>query len=302
MEKGTKDRVKHRLPVRVWHGWSMRRVVAAVVLGLAAVAVCHRAWLDMWSIALRDEQNTHILLAPLVVIWLVIVRRERIRKCRPQGEWMGTLILFAGAVVSGFGLEHGHQLMWHGGAVLALVGAVFTALGSMVFARFLPAVVAIAFVIPVPGQVLAAISIPLQAATAEATYVALDLLGVAASRSGNMIEVDGVAVYIAEGSDGLRMIFALVLVAYAFAFGTPLRPGVRGLIVALSPLAADVFNLLRLIPTVLLYAHADRGIAGAFDRVGGWLMVVIAFLVLLSVLRMLRWAKVPLTRYALAYD
>ena len=36
-------------------------------------------------------------------------------------------------------------------------------------------------------------------------------------------------------------------------------------------------------------------------REGGWVMLPIAFLILLAIIRLLRWAQVPVYRFHLAY-
>jgi len=72
-------------------------------------------------------------------------------------------------------------------------------------------------------------------------------------------------VTVAEACNGMRMVFALVLVSYAFAFSMPLRNGVRLVVLAASPLAAIVCNVIRLIPTIWLYGNARREVAGTFS-------------------------------------
>ena len=271
-------------------------------MGLAAVLVCQRAWADMLAIAMRDEDSAHILLVPFVVLWLAAVRRDRIRHCPPRGEWIGPIIVAGGGAVSWYGFSSGFHALWHGGAVLVMIGAVLSALGLRVLVRFLPAFVAVLFVIPVPQAVRSEVPIPLQTATAQATQSLLELFGVAVGRSGNLLYLNDLPVEIAESSNGMRMAFALVLVSYAYAFATPLKGYVRGLILLLSPLTAIALNVMRLTPTVLLYAHSNFGLAQAFDRVSGWLMLLVAFLLLVGVIRLLRWAMLPVSRFTLAHD
>lgn len=288
--------------VPTWHGWSRRRLLIAGAFGLAAIAVSHRAWADILTIALHDEDSAHVLLVPLVVVWLAAVRRDRIRQCQPRGEWIGPAIVAVGWMLSWYGFTSGHQVFWHGGAMLVMIGAVLSALGLRVLWRFLPVFVAMMFVVPVPGRMRSAVAIPLQTATAQATQALLELFGVAVARSGNLLYLNELPVEIAETCNGMRMAFALVLVSYAYAFATPLKGYVRALILLLSPLTAIALNVIRLAPTVLLYAHADMGLARTFDRLSGWLMLLLAFVLLVGVIRLLRWALLPVSRFTLAYD
>jgi exosortase/archaeosortase family protein len=109
-------------------------------------------------------------------------------------------------------------------------------------------------------------------------------------------------VAVAEACNGMRMVFALVLVSYAFAFSVPLRNSVRLMVLLLSPVAAIICNVLRLTPTVILYGNESlpMGFADNFHDIAGWLMLPLAFLMLLGITRALRWAMVPTYRFTLA--
>jgi exosortase/archaeosortase family protein len=119
-------------------------------------------------------------------------------------------------------------------------------------------------------------------------------------RAGNRLTINGIDVNIIEACNGLRMVFALILVSYAFSFGLPLRNRVRFLILLASPFAAILCNLIRIMPTVWLYGNAPRNVARAFHDYSGWLMLPIALLMLLGIIRLLRWAMIPVMRYTLA--
>ena len=96
------------------------------------------------------------------------------------------------------------------------------------------------------------------------------------------------------------MVFALVLVSYTFGFSMPLRNGVRGLILLMSPLAAMMCNVVRVVLVVLMFGYASETTAERFHAVTGWLMLPLAFMVLYGIIRVLRWALIPVTRYTLA--
>jgi len=51
-----------------------------------------------------------------------------------------------------------------------------------------------------------------------------------------------------------------------------------------------------------LYGKGDssRDVANLFHMYSGWLMLPIAFLLLLGIIKLLRWAMLPVTRYPLA--
>lgn len=276
-------------------------VLAAVLAG-AAIFAGLDAWSDIWFVATRDEEQSHILLAPIVAVWMAWARRIRLRKLNPHASAVGLALVVVGAVTSHQGFRHAVDVAWHGGAVLMLVGAILTVLGRHITFAILPAFLVLVFLIPVPGTVRQSMAMPLQTATAYLTQMTLEVIGFEVERTGNVLVVQGHQIAVAEACNGMRMVWALILVAYAFAMSIPLRNSVRFVILVLSPILALTCNVIRLVPTALLYGYGDHDIADQFHDISGWLMIPVAFCGLLGVIRLLRWAIVPVARFNLAYQ
>jgi exosortase len=275
--------------------------VASLVLGALGALATLDAWKDIYRIATRDEESSHIFLVPIVMAWLIWIRRRRFRNCRPVGTGIGPILVAAGWFFYSFGDARLIQSFWHGGAVLVVLGCVLTVLGKDLLFQFFPAFAVLVFIIPVPGRVRQQFAIPLGAATAQVTQKLFEVMGVAVERSGNLLSINKVDVTIAEACNGLRMVFALTLVSYAFAFGTPLRSYVRLLVLLACPVSAILCNVIRLVPTLWMYGYF-RPYAESFHDMSGWIMLPVSFLLLMGVIRILRWAVVPITPYHLAYD
>ncbi len=293
--------------------WTTAHVAAAVAMAALGVAVTWPAWVDIYRIATTDEESDHILLVPLVALWMLWARRMRFRYCRPSDTALGPLIVAVGWVARSYGYYYSTQSLWHGGSVLVVLGCVVSVLGKHAIFRFLPVVAVLAFLVPVPGEVRLRVALPLQNWTAHIEQLIFDVFGADVVRSGNQLWYNGQPVQIIEKCNGLRMVFGLILVSYAFAFSLPLRNRVRLLILLCSPIAAIVCNLVRILPTVWVYGSTtvgstagsmaganDSRYADAFHVYSGWLMLGVALLLLLGIVRVLRWAMIPVMRYTLA--
>lgn len=282
------------------NGWTTGQLLLGALAMAVSVVVTSDAWSDIYHMASIDEEYSHIFLVPFVAGWLVWIRRMRIRRCPMQGLWLGPVLLVMGWFLYSYGDLNQYQVFWHFGAMLVLLGCFFSVAGTGVLMRFLPAFLVLAFMIPVPGRIRQEIAMPLQSASAEITQRVLEVLNVEVERTGNVLTINDQQVAIAEACNGLRMVFALFLVSAAFAFGTPLRPFVRFIVIAASPVSALICNVVRLVPTVWLYGR-DPEFAETFHDISGWLMLPLAFLVLMGIIRALRWALLPVYRYTLAY-
>ena len=283
-----------------WRPWHAAMLVALVVAAYLAAAP---AWRDIWMIASLDEEASHIYLVPVVALWMAWVRRLRLRFCPPAGQMIGPPIVALGWLAYTYGYNHAVQSLWHGGAVVVMVGCILSVLGKNVLFRLFPAFAVLVFLIPVPGTLRQQIAVPLQTATAASAQAVLEVIGIPVERSGNLLSINGQEVAVAEACNGMRMVFALVLVSYAFAYSMPLRTSVRLLVLLASPLAAIFCNVVRLVPTVWLYGYAkSHSTADQFHDFSGWIMLPLAFLLLLGIVRLLRWALIPVARFNLAYQ
>lgn len=276
------------------------QVIATIaVVALAAIATNH-AWRDIWSTAVDREDQSHILLALPVAIWLAAIRRQRLRFCAPASSWLGALGVATGLVLSEVGFRQGADLFWHGGAVLAATSAAVSVVGLRVVRKFLPAFLALGFLLPVPGRLRHQIAVPMQEISAKVTEVVLDIAGFPISRSGNVLVINEQTVAVAEACNGMRMVGALALVTFAFAFAVPMRNWVRLVLLALSPLIAILVNIIRLIFTVTMYGYTSRETAAFLHDISGWAVLVVALGILWCVLSLLRWLEFRTVNYAVS--
>jgi exosortase len=269
-------------------------------MGLLGVAATWDAWLDIYTLAYKDEEYSHIFLVPIVALAMVYVRRMRMRHCRPSGAIVGVMFVALGWAMSSYGFYHARQALWHLGAVVVVLGCMLSVLGKNVLFRFLPAAAVLVFLVPVPGRIRQAIALPLQTWTAQTAQTGLEICGVETEVSGNTLSINGRPVTVAEACNGMRMVFPLLLVSYAFCFALPLRQGVRFLMLLVSPLIAIFCNVVRTMPTIWLYGNANRAIADAFHAWSGWARYVVSLVLLLVIIRALKWAMLPLSRFPLA--
>ncbi len=283
-------------------GWTPWHGVGALVMAALAVFATLPAWRDIHTIATSVDEQSQILLVPFVAGWMAWCRRIRVRFCSPQGVVIGPMIAGLGWLMYSVGYQTATLVLWHAGAVTVVVGAVLSVLGKHVLFRFFPAFLVLVFLIPVPGVLREQIAQPLQTATAATTHAVLETFGANIERHGNLLRINDKPVAVAEACNGLRMVFALVLVSYAFAFSMPLRNSVRLLVLVASPLAALACNVIRLVPTVQLYGAVPEKYANQFHDYSGWMMLPVAFLMLLGIIRLLKWALIPVSKFNLAYQ
>jgi exosortase len=280
--------------------WSTHHVLQLIALLALGIWLNREPLKDIVAIGWNDPEQSHIFLAPMVAIYLLWLRRSRLRSISVRPSFWGIGIAALGWIMSWWGFENGTQIAWHVGAALSLLGIVLSMTGLLPLMLLAPVFGVLAFIVPIPGELRHAIAYPLQEIATSVTHSMLEFIGVSAIRSGNVLIINGEQVAVGEACNGMRMVFALTLVVYGFAFGMPLKPGTRITLLLLSPGIAMVCNVLRLVPTSLIFGYSDVHVAQRFHDLAGWMMLPVAMILLAVVLRTIRWLEFPVTQLRLA--
>lgn len=273
--------------------WKVLRVLIAVLLTALCLYLTRDPWAKMFAISVGDEESSHVLLAPLAMLWLVVTRRHLLKGCTGQHTWAGPLVVGLGWASLIYGYDINDNEFWFFGAILMALGCVLSFVGGKVFIRLLPAFAVLLFLIPVPGFFRIWISMPLQKVMAVLTQHLGDLFGFIIDRNGNTLVVNGTPIEIAEACNGMRMVFTLLLVGYTVAFATPLRWHVRLAVILLAPVFALICNLLRMLPTVWMYGNAPHNWADAFHDASGWVMILVGYFLLMGSISFAEWLGIP---------
>ncbi|MFW6059414.1 MAG: archaeosortase/exosortase family protein [Phycisphaeraceae bacterium] len=286
--------VSRRLARTGWTGWRLLGAAGVVGLGIGITAP---AWAELGRLALTPRGLTYFPLILVVTGWMVWVRRQRLRYCRPGGSLLGPPLVLAAWLVYQHGAAHGAPLLLHLGAWGVLVGCGLAVCREGV-RQFVPAVVALAFLLPAASLERQAAG-PLQAAIGEVAWTLCHMFGATGVGSEDGWTIGQVSRAVADAGSGVDLMLALCAVSYAFAFGRPLRPSVRALILGLAPLAAVLCTMAGLVVTVWLLGRFTPS-AETFWMMSRWGVLVVALVALAGLLRVVAWASVPLRVYPLA--
>ncbi len=280
-------------------GWSRRHVLLLVSMLAAVVWWGWSALEDIAMFAVGQEDNGYIILAPLVAAYLTWLRRSRLQFIRYRPNLVGPAIVAVGLFASNWGDANGIQLFWHAGVLVAMFGCVYSMTGWEILRQFGPAVIATMLVIPVPGRVRESLAGPAQEFSVVTAHAVLQLLGFETTRAGSVITIAGEPVAVGEACNGMRMVFALGLVVFAFVFSVPFSTSTRLVLIAMAPIVALLCNIVRLVPTSIAYGWLDPVVAEQVHDVGGWLMLPLALLMLIGIVRLMKWLDLPVMNWRL---
>ena len=268
-------------------GWML-----AALLALSLFAF-RGPWAELLNEISRREDNSYIFVAPLVALYLLWLRRSRFRFVRRRASLAGCGILVLAAGIAWWGEQTDTRVAMHLGAILSFIACFVTFMGFAVIRQFMPVVIALFVLIPVPGEARRSIATLLQGIAVFVTQDVLSIVGVPAERQGNVILIRGTPILVGEACDGMRMVMALALTYFTFVFSIPLKLSTRLVLLVVSPAIAIACNLVRLVATGLAYAYSTPDLAESVHDVAGWFMLPLAIVLLLGLVRLMRWMDVP---------
>ena len=254
--------------------------IAAVAIGFLAywrLVFWDPTWdlkpLDAWLFLPTDPLPQAIFLVTAAVVYR---RRESLRRAmRFRGSpGLAVLPLLAGASL----FVWGHYV---DAMDLVLISFMLVSIGGGLlwfgvrFARALAVPwVVLAFAFPVPAVVTNPAFYALRLWTAAHTGAVLQFVGIPVLTEGNVISGSGVIAQVIDTCSGLRSIEILTLVAIFYVSWFPARRLRQLLLVAVAPVVAYLFNLIRMCAIALAptsefsAAHTAQGLMVYFGAIG----------------------------------
>jgi len=236
-------------------------------------------WRDMAAQWWDSSTYNHILLIPLILVWLAAQRLDVVAKIAPRGWWPG-LVVTAGAcflwVLGDFaGLSIAKQLA----AVVMLQGTALALLGPRVAAAMLFPLGYMLFLVPAGDELIPF----LQTITARLTMALLALTQIPAQIDGVFITTRFGYFEVAEACSGVKFLIAMVaygtLVSNVCFKSWPRRAGFMALSVVVPVLA----NGLRAWGTIFIAGISGIEFASSFDHVFyGWVFFAVVMALVMA--------------------
>ncbi len=256
--------------------------MALIVVLLAALyaSVLRELFIDWWS----DPNNSHGFLIPLLSIYFVWERRERVAALTAQPTAWGLMLLLAGLGLFFLGQMGAELFLMRLSLVAVITGLVLYILGWRHLGVLAFPIGLLIFMIPLPAIVLNAITLPLQLLAATLSAACLRLINIPVFREGNLIFLPETTLEVAEACSGIRSLVSLTALAVVFAYFTQRSTAKRTLLVLSAVPIAILANAFRIWGTgVFAYRYGAQAAEDFYHTFAGWLVFLVAFVLLLAV-------------------
>jgi exosortase len=231
-----------------------------------------------WSV---DSQYSHGYLVPIFAVVLLWLRRDQCAAIAASAPWWGLALLSLGAA-GRFAGDYLYMDWLDALALLPCLAGLTVFAGGWAALRWAwPAIVFLAFMIPLPYRLEIALAHPLQRLATLASTYALQTLSLPALAEGNVILINETRIGVVEACSGLSMLVIFFALSTAFTFLVR-RPLWQKLLLAASAVPiALIANITRITVTGVMHETVGHKAADlVFHDLAGWLMMPFALAML----------------------
>ncbi len=256
-------------------------IVPTILIGAAVLWAWFPIILNMVQRWNSDPQYSHGFLVPVIAAMIVWYRREDVTVGDHRASAWGLVLIVAGIIGYLIGTRIYFDWLQLVSILPVLYGATLLIGGTWLSRVAWPGVLFLLFMIPLPYMAEVAMARPLQTFAGTVSTYLLQTLGFTAIQRGNLIDMEGHVLGVAEACSGLRMLVVFFALATAVAILSD-RSWLHRFIVVLSAIPiALICNIGRIAITGALYVYAGPELAErVFHDFAGWLMMPAALLLM----------------------
>jgi exosortase D (VPLPA-CTERM-specific) len=201
----------------VWRLSWAQILVSGVFVALSLWLFWDGLWLlgAWWT---TNPEYSHCILIPPIAAFLIWQQKDRLERISFEGSWWGVaLVLLGGGLLVLGQLATVFTLVQYA-YLVTLYGLVLSFTGRRAFRLLFVPMLILAFMIPLPQFFLYNLSTKLQLISSELGVAFMRVFGISVFVEGNVIDLGGYKLQVAEACDGLRYLFPLMTLGFLMAY------------------------------------------------------------------------------------
>jgi exosortase D (VPLPA-CTERM-specific) len=206
----TRDAYVWRLP---WFLVVLTGVVALLSLWLFWDGLSY-----MWVSWSEAPEYSHAMLIPPIAVFLIWQQKDRLEQIDFDGSWWGVALVLLGAGLLLLGQFATIFTLVQYAYLVTLSGLVLAFTGGRAFRWIAAPLLILVLMIPMPQIVLSNMSTKLQLLSSELGVWFMRLLDISVYVEGNVIDLGGYRLEVAEACSGLRYLFPLMTLGFLMAY------------------------------------------------------------------------------------
>ena len=239
-----------------------------------------------WS---TDDDVSHGFFVPVVAGYIAWQRREKLLSIEWKPAWWGIAILVWAGLQAYLGMLGAELFLQRTAFLLSLVATLLILGGTALVRELAFPLLLLPFMIPLPTVVYNQITFPLQLFASMVAEKSLEILNIPVLRDGNILELASQKLSVAEACSGIRSLLSLSFLSLVYAYFFDRKLWMRWvLLIATIPIAI-IANSARVTLTGV-FSEIDPSLAaGFFHEAEGWVIFLVALVILVVVHQLINW-------------
>ena len=259
--------------------------LASALLLLVAVLVAYiPTYLMLAAGPWQTEQEGHGPLIMLAAAWLAWQCRGELQGLSiVPAPAMGWAVLLGGLALMVIARSQDILMVEVGSLIPVIAGCILLLGGWRVLRVFAFPLAFLVFMVPPPGWLLDAVTVPLKVFISDAATHVLYLAGYPVAQNGVMIMIGPYQLLVKDACAGMNSIFALSAIGFLYVYLAGRSSKIRNLVLLAATLPiAVVANFVRVMALVLIaYYGGIDAVDGVYHEITGIALFVIALVLLL---------------------
>ena len=201
-----------------------------------------------------DDYSHGFAIIPLA-IYILWLKRDSLRTQPIRGAWSGLIVAAVALLVYVVAKKGEMQTIASVSMIFFLWGGVLFLFGYAIFRICLFPLLILFFMIPVPAQIIAGLTIPLQLIVTKASVGLASIIGIPIFREGNVIQLPQGTFQVVQACSGLRSIMTMMTLGAVLAYLTLRSNLLRCILFLLAVPIAIAVNILRVFVLVAVYYY-----------------------------------------------
>jgi exosortase len=258
----------------------------AIITALLLIIYSPTIWwmVDRWNA--KDSYYSHGFLVPVVSLYVLWLKREKIFSIKPKPMGSGLWLLAAGLLIHMLSAFFRVYFTSAFSSLLVISGIILYFYGKEMFKECLFAIIFLVFMIPLPLVAIVGITFKMKIFAAYWANKIVNALGVRAVLDGSVIKMRHTHVIVEDVCSGLRSLISLLALGTIIAYLSKLCRWKKTIVFLAAGVMAIVANVVRIVFMALTSEiYGAKFTEGFLHTLSGLLVFVVAFVGLMIVVK-----------------
>jgi exosortase len=269
--------------------------MAAIGLVLVALAIVYwsviAGLVGAWS---TDDNYSHGFFIVPLAVFFAWERRRAIVSAPMRPSLAGAVVVAGSLLLLVAGLLGAELFLARISILGAIAGAILFLFGWPMLRVLSFPLAFMILMVPLPAIIFNKIAFPLQLLASHVGETTISAMDIPILREGNVLILANAKLEVAEACSGIRSLVSLLALGIVFGYFVDHRGWVRTAIAASAVPVAILANGLRVASAgVAAHNYGSAGVEGLFHEFSGWVVFVVAFLMMFAFQRILQRVLPP---------